>query len=80
MVLGEGFEPTLFTTQGADLQSAAEPPSPPSKHYMVLEEGFEPSTFGLQNRCSTPELHQHSIVFIFIRWLDSLDSNQGHPD
>ena len=27
-----------------------------------LVKGFEPPTYGLQNRCSTIELHQHRLV------------------
>ena len=43
---------------GADLQSAATPPSLPSTLKMVLIENYDISTFRLSSGCSSSELHQ----------------------
>lgn len=67
MVEGGGFEPPKLTA--ADLQSApfghsGTPPYVSDQLQLIragnLEpvKGFEPPTSGLQNRCSTPELHR----------------------
>ncbi len=63
MVGREGFEPSK--AEPTDLQSVAFDRfaiSPLCRRKLEPMEGVEPPTRGLQNPCSTTELHRHKVV------------------
>ena len=53
-----GLEPTETEVEGFTVPCNCHYATPPENRKNLLAKGIEPSTSGLQNRCSTTELHR----------------------